>query len=82
MEIITDQKIILKVLNVRHITENTFVLRIERNGIKFDSGQHMVIGFPGEMENREYSIYSSVKDDFIEFLIKEVTTSFSIGLRD
>lgn len=61
-----------RVLKVRHLTESTFVLRIERKGFKFIPGQCVNIGCVGSGINREYSTYSGVNDPYLEFLIKEV----------
>ena len=61
-----------KVLSVTGLSDTTFVLRMERNGLEFRAGQYVVLGFPGERLSREYSIYSSELDPFIELLIKEV----------
>ena len=61
-----DNKIDVKVLDVILLDESTFVLRLERNGFQFKAGQYLVLSVPGERKAREYSIYSSPDDDFIE----------------
>jgi ferredoxin/flavodoxin---NADP+ reductase len=61
-----------KVLSNTWLSDTTFVLRIERNGLEFRAGQYVVLGFPGERISREYSIYSSERDPYIDLLIKEV----------
>jgi ferredoxin--NADP+ reductase/benzoate/toluate 1,2-dioxygenase reductase subunit len=66
------QKRTVTVLEVRNLTESTYVLRFERMGLEFKPGQYVVIGLPGSREKREYSIYSSVGSAFMEVLIKEV----------
>lgn len=66
------EKIQSKVLEIRNITESTYILRLERNGFEFKAGQYLVLSVPDERKAREYSIYSSEKDEFIELLIKEV----------
>jgi len=66
------EKIQSKVLEIRNITESTYILRIERNGFEFKAGQYLVLNVPDERKAREYSIYSGEQDDFIELLIKEV----------
>jgi ferredoxin/flavodoxin---NADP+ reductase len=65
-----DDKIQSKVLSVTNITDSAYVLRIERKGFDFKAGQYLVLNFPGERIAREYSIYSSESDAFIELLIK------------
>lgn len=62
----------LRAISVRDLTPSTYVLRFERNGIPFRAGQHILLGIHGEIQAREYSIYSAEQDDFFEVLIKEV----------
>jgi len=62
------------ILDVRHITDSTFVLRFTRNNLKFRAGQHIAISLPDSIETREYSIYSGENDEFLEVLIKVVET--------
>lgn len=66
------EKIKSKVLEIRNITESTYILKMEKNGFVFKAGQYLVLNVPGERKAREYSIYSSEHDEFIELLIKEV----------
>ena len=61
-----------EILDIRHITDSTFVLRIERKDLIFDAGQHVCVGPPNGIHTREYSIYSGVNEDYIEILVKEV----------
>lgn len=61
-----------KVLNVRALTPDTFVLRLERKNIEFKAGQHMQIKLPGYQQFRYYTIYSGTQQPFLEFLIKEI----------
>ena len=61
-----------KVLNVRELTESTFVLEIERKNMAFEPGQHILLGKAGDIHHREYSIYSGVDDERLEVLVKEV----------
>ena len=63
-----------KVEKIRHLTNDTFVIRLERKEINFTPGQHLVMGIKGDKEFRQYSIYSGVNDPYIELLIKEVGT--------
>jgi len=66
------QKRICTVIEVRSLTESTYVLRFERSGLDFKPGQYIVVGLPGSREKREYSIYSSAVAPYLEVLIKEV----------
>lgn len=61
-----------KVLGIRHLTESTFVLQLERKNFSFAPGQCVNIGLVREGINREYSSYSSPKEKTLEFLIKKV----------
>ena len=61
-----------KVTQVRHLTGSTFVIRFERNGMEFQTGQFVLLGTKGAVDRREYSIYSGEKDDYLEILVREV----------
>ena len=61
-----------KIRQIRFLTENTFVLRFDRGNIQFKSGQHIIVGLPGELNQREYSVYSGEKDEYLEILVREV----------
>ncbi len=61
-----------KVLEVRNLTKSTYVLRMERNNLEFIPGQYISIGKARTIDKRDYSIYSSPTDDFLEVLIREV----------
>ncbi len=63
-----------KVLQLRELGDGAFIVRIERLGLDFHSGQYIHVGpLPG-IDRREYSVYSSPSDDFLEILVKEVET--------
>lgn len=61
-----------KIIDVRHLTDSAYVLRMERNGVNFQTGQFIMLGLEKKLEQREYSVYSGEKDDFLEVLIREV----------
>jgi ferredoxin--NADP+ reductase/benzoate/toluate 1,2-dioxygenase reductase subunit len=61
-----------RVWEIRNITESTYVLRFDRCGMEFVAGQHITLGIPGDNQVREYSIYSTMQDPYLEVLIKEV----------
>lgn len=70
-----------KVLNIRHLSESTYCLRIERNKFKFIPGQCVNIGLIGSAINREYSLYSGINESYLEFLIRKVKDgAVSVGL--
>lgn len=61
-----------KIRQKRFLTESTFVLRLDCGNIQFRAGQHIIVGLKGELNQREYSIYSGEKDDYLEILVREV----------
>jgi ferredoxin--NADP+ reductase len=61
-----------KIIEKRVLTDSTFVLRMERNGLEFVAGQHIQVGPPYGIHTREYSIYSGPANDYIEILVREV----------
>lgn len=68
-----------KVLNLRHFTDDTFSVRMERNNMDFHAGQHIVVGIKGDYNTREYSIYSGENDQYLEILVKEVNQGYLSG---
>jgi len=63
---------IYRIHQVRNLTQDTYVLRFDRNGMDFRAGQYITLGIPGNNQVREYSIYSTMPDSALEVLIKEV----------
>ena len=61
-----------RVLSIRHLSDSSYCLRIERNNFKFVPGQCVNIGLVGSGVNREYSTYSGTGDNYLEFLIRKV----------
>ena len=61
-----------EILQIRFLTESTFVLRLDRGNLQFKAGQHVIVGLKGELNQREYSVYSGEKDDYLEILVREV----------
>ena len=61
-----------KIIQIRDLTENAFILRFDRGGMEFRAGQHIIVGLKGELNQREYSIYSGENDDYLEILVREV----------
>lgn len=58
--------------SVKHLTDSTYIMRFDRNGMEFTPGQHITLGMMEDKQLREYSIYSPNNVDYIEVLIKEV----------
>lgn len=69
---ILQHKELLKVRNIRELTPSAYVLQFDRLKTPFRAGQHILLGKKGDIQAREYSIYSAEQDDFFEVLIKEV----------
>lgn len=61
-----------KVLNLRQLTENTFILSLPKSRFKFVAGQHISLSIMGDYQSREYSIYSAEEGENLEVLVKEV----------
>lgn len=61
-----------KIRQISFLTEKTFVLRLDRGNMEFRAGQHIIVGLEGELDQREYSVYSGEKDDYLEILVREV----------
>ncbi|MEI8092852.1 MAG: FAD-binding oxidoreductase [Spirochaetales bacterium] len=61
-----------RVLGVERLAPGIFVLRFERKGLKFETGQYLSLGLPGLRKEREYSIYSGEADPELSVLVKEV----------
>lgn len=63
---------IYKVHEIRDLTDSTYILRFDRNGMDFIPGQHITLGLHGDTQLREYSIYSPNNVDYLEVIIREV----------
>jgi NAD(P)H-flavin reductase len=50
----------------------TFVIRLERNNLQFQTGQFVLLNIKGLIDQREYSIYSGENEEFIEVLVREI----------
>ncbi len=60
------------VLEVRRLTNETVVLKMEKGDIDFDPGQYVRIGVDGDAEIRDYSIYSGSNKPYLEVLLRRV----------
>lgn len=61
-----------KIIEVINTSDGNFILRVEKNNIKFNAGQFFSIGNDNLGINREYSVASSSDKDYIDFFIREV----------
>ncbi len=65
-----------RVHEIRHLTETTYVVRFDRNAMEFEPGQYVSVGVRGDIDMREYSIYSPLDADYLEILVKEVESGY------
>jgi ferredoxin--NADP+ reductase/benzoate/toluate 1,2-dioxygenase reductase subunit len=72
----TDVKTTYYIQNIRRLTGDTFSIRMNRNGLQFKAGQHIMLGIKGDYNSREYSIYSGEDDPFLEVLVKEINDGY------
>ena len=61
-----------KVLQVRTLTDSSFVIQVEKKEIEFTPGQHISLGLAKAIHTREYSVYSGANEPHLEILVKEV----------
>jgi ferredoxin-NADP reductase len=60
------------VQQIINLTPETFILRLDRSHFQFEPGQYVIIRIPGQNKGREYSIFSGIDDDYLEFLVREI----------
>lgn len=71
------------VIALINLTSGTFILRLERNNFEFEAGQYVILRDPENKLGREYSIYSGIKENHLDFLIREIPSGrFSGYLRN
>ena len=61
-----------RVLEVEELTPETFLIHLERQNFSFKPGQYVILRNPETGQGREYSIYSSDKEDRLSFLVREI----------
>lgn len=61
-----------KVIALTAVCPEHYILRIERQGLDFKPGQYVQISIAGTEVWREYSIYSGLDDDYLEFFFKRI----------
>ncbi len=61
-----------KIVEIRSLTEHTFVLSLPKSRFSYVAGQHISLSIHGDYQSREYSIYSAEDADNLEVLVKEV----------
>jgi ferredoxin/flavodoxin---NADP+ reductase len=61
---------------IRDLSDGAYVLRFDRRGMVFEPGQYVSVGPRGDINMREYSIYSPTDADYLEILVKEVDAGY------
>lgn len=61
-----------KVLELKEMSERSYLLKMERHDLDFIPGQFFILGQDKDSTAREYTIYSGTSNDYLEFLITEV----------
>lgn len=61
---------------IRELSDSTYVLRFDRNGLHYAPGQYLSVGPADDIHMREYSVYSSPRDEYLEVLVKEVDEGY------
>ena len=59
-----------KIISIDKLTNSTVCLKTERPNIEIKAGQCFSVGLPELSINREYSMYSDERANYLEFLIK------------
>ena len=65
-----------RVLGMKKISADTRIMRIERRGLDFSSGQYICLGPESVIDMREYSVYSSPAEDHLDVLFREIETGY------
>ena len=60
------------VREIRFPSESAFVLRFDKREVDFAPGQYLSVGPAGDINMREYSVYSGPSEDYLEILVKRV----------
>jgi ferredoxin--NADP+ reductase/benzoate/toluate 1,2-dioxygenase reductase subunit len=63
-----------QVLKIAQAGEGNVLIRTERKAMQFTPGQYLCAGIPGQIDLREYTIYSGNSDDYLEILVRIVPT--------
>lgn len=60
------------VIAIIPLTEHTFILRLERKNLPFQTGQFITVRRSRTIDQREYSVYSGENEEFLEVLVREI----------
>jgi len=61
------------VIDIKNQGFGNYFLKVARNNVKFKAGQFFSLGTFDMPINREYSVCSGEHDDYLEFLIREIS---------
>jgi ferredoxin/flavodoxin---NADP+ reductase len=67
------------VRQTRNLTSALYVLRFDRNNLSFQPGQYITLGLYGDHQVREYSVYSTADQPFLEVLIRVIERGLLSG---
>jgi ferredoxin--NADP+ reductase/benzoate/toluate 1,2-dioxygenase reductase subunit len=65
-----------RVHEIRDLSDSTYVVRFDRRSMEFEPGQYVSVGARGDINMREYSVYSPADVDYLEILVKEVEAGY------
>ena len=65
-----------KVHQVRNLSEHTYVVRMDRGELEFEPGQYVSVGPRNDLNMREYSVYSTPVEEYLEILVREVREGY------
>lgn len=69
----TATRLVTRVTRVKPMTDDSFLIRLEKGDLQFLPGQHVSIGpHLKYFKNRDYTFCSAPSDPFFEFLVKRV----------
>lgn len=60
------------IIGRRELARGAFILEVSREEFRFTTGEHILLGIAGDIERREYSIYSSEQAKVLQVLVKRV----------
>jgi ferredoxin/flavodoxin---NADP+ reductase len=58
------------------LSKHSYVLRLDRGDLDFEAGQYVSVGPQDDLNMREYSVYSSPLEPYLEILIREVEEGY------
>lgn len=71
-----------KLIRKEYINENLFKIYFDKKNLNFIPGQHFSLSIPNMSINREYSSYTSPKDQELGFLIRRVEGGIMTNILD